>query len=384
MKSCIKFSRTIDELLSKNLPFACWFAPKSDVPHCIIATERKSIKYCSSATELSGREGFVIAPFTAEKKTPLVVLAPEIFLRGFAEIENFSGSALPNFPAHSEHSEKSCPEEDPAVITQFPEYTACINRAVEAIGKEEFSKVVLSRCISRKRQGESLGRLLFALQESAPQVFVYLVNIPSVGLWMGATPETLLSVAGDTATTVSLAGTQRLRPDGKYCWFAKEIEEQAFVSRYAVDILNRYGIASYKTKGPENLETTAVAHLKTTFTFPIKNIADKLGSFAGDLAPTPAVCGLPKEEARRFILENEPHSRKYYGGFLGAWNLAECPTHLFVNLRCMEVRQEEYILYTGGGITVKSSADDEWEETNHKAQTLLRVIDELQAEEGRL
>ncbi len=365
------FTHTIDALLERNLAFACWFTPQSDIPYLALNSS-SDIKQFSSVARLSGEKGFVFAPFEVSASSPVVLLEPDAVLRGFEEICAINIDERPASVSTEECQKKG------NIIVGRKEYTDCINGAIEAINSGKFSKVVFSRCTSRKRQGESLGKLFLTLQQRAPGVFVYLVNIPHIGLWIGATPETLLAVDGDFARTVSLAGTQPLRSDGKYCWFAKEIEEQAFVSRYAVDILNRYGVSNYTTKGPENLETTAVAHLKTTFTFPAKNIMSRLGSFVADLSPTPAVCGLPKESARKFILSSEPHSRKYYAGFLGPWNLEHCSTHLFVNLRCMEVNKEEYLLYTGGGITAKSSPDAEWDETNHKAQTLLAVIDSLQ------
>jgi hypothetical protein len=39
------------------------------------------------------------------------------------------------------------------------------------------------------------------------------------------------------------------------------------------------------------------------------------------LHPTAAVCGLPKEAAKAFILENEEYDREYYSGFLGELNI---------------------------------------------------------------
>jgi isochorismate synthase len=40
----------------------------------------------------------------------------------------------------------------------------------------------------------------------------------------------------------------------------------------------------------------------------------------------------------------------------------------------MEITDDEFILYAGGGITSKSIPEREWEETNQKAKTLLSVI----------
>ena len=46
------------------------------------------------------------------------------------------------------------------------------------------------------------------------------------------------------------------------------------------------------------------------------------------LHPTSAVCGLPKQEAKEFILQNEGYNREYYSGFLGELNID------FVTFRC--------------------------------------------------
>ena len=91
------------------------------------------------------------------------------------------------------------------------------------------------------------------------------------------------------------------------------------------------------------------------------------------LHPTSAVCGLPKEPALQFILENEGFDRSYYSGFLGPVNSAT-GTHLYVNLRCMELLEKEAILYAGAGITAESNPEKEWQETQHKMQTMRRVL----------
>ncbi len=44
----------------------------------------------------------------------------------------------------------------------------------------------------------------------------------------------------------------------------------------------------------------------------------------------------------------------------------------------MEITPEQYILYSGGGITARSVPEEEWEETNNKARTLLSAIEAVQ------
>jgi len=95
------------------------------------------------------------------------------------------------------------------------------------------------------------------------------------------------------------------------------------------------------------------------------------------LHPTPAVCGLPKNEAKSFILENENYDRKYYTGFLGELNSdvnGINTSSLYVNLRCMEIAKDEAIIYVGGGITKDSIPEKEWEETVRKTATMKKVL----------
>jgi isochorismate synthase len=97
------------------------------------------------------------------------------------------------------------------------------------------------------------------------------------------------------------------------------------------------------------------------------------------LHPTPAVCGLPKENAKQFILENEGYERKFYSGFLGELNLNTIlnkvvDSDLFVNLRCMEIERHKVHLYIGCGITKDSNPEKEYIETANKAMTMKQIL----------
>ena len=112
--------------------------------------------------------------------------------------------------------------------------------------------------------------------------------------------------------------------------------------------------------------------MKTDFRFSLKDNKG-LGDLLKVLHPTPAVCGLPKEEAYRFILQNEGYDRRYYSGFIG-WLDPEGRTDIYVNLRCMHIKDEQLTLYAGGGLLASSELNDEWLETEKKLQTIKRLI----------
>ena len=93
------------------------------------------------------------------------------------------------------------------------------------------------------------------------------------------------------------------------------------------------------------------------------------------LHPTPAVCGFPTEKAYEFILKNESYSREFYTGFCGLLNFQkDNEFYIFVNLRCMQLKDNQAIVYVGGGINKDSIPQDEWQETQNKAQTILKVL----------
>ncbi|SHF58182.1 isochorismate synthase [Mariniphaga anaerophila] len=363
------FASFIDKLLSKNCPFALWAVPGSNIPEILISCNEELV-YPAQFNKLNGQEGFIFAPYHIEENTPLVLLKPGIYKKG---VEDIMGIGLGQIQNEEKYEE---PGEHSFVISQ-PEYLTDIAETIAEIKRTKLAKVIVSRLIPFQRQQESLGEVFLQLHRQTPKAFVYLVNLPKAGLWMGATPEILLKSEGKTLETVSLAGTQSRRNDGDYMWHTKEIEEQAFVSRYLLDVFYKFNIHPYYTQGPETLESGKVAHLSTSFRFAAKKLAFNLGDFIAELHPTPAVCGYPKSKAAKFISQVEKHNRRYYTGYLGPWRL-NGNVGLFVNLRCMEILPQQYVLYSGGGITARSVPEDEWEETNKKATTLLSAIEAVQ------
>ncbi len=355
----------LDQLIEKQIAFACWYNP-GESRLGLLAGNASDVVFFNQFDQLNGEAGFVFAPYRIAGQSPVILLKPNKYFEDFnaeneLEIYGFE-------PFEKKVKEEHCTPQSKV------EYLNLIEKTISAIREGELSKVIISRQIPVKRTDTSPGTTFFQLHDQIPNAFTYLVNLPVAGTWMGATPEVLIKSEGKNFETVSLAGTQvRKSVSEEYYWSTKDIEEQAFVSRYMLDVFFNFNIHKYKTTGPESLESGNVVHLKTSFFFSAEIISDCLGSFIADLHPTPAVCGLPKDLADEFIRSHEIHDRKYYTGYLGPWRLNQ-QVSLFVNLRCMEVTPKEFILYAGGGITGRSVPENEWEETNQKAKTLLSVI----------
>jgi isochorismate synthase len=219
------------------------------------------------------------------------------------------------------------------------------------------------------------------LSRKYPPAFVSLVSVPGTGTWLGATPEVLAEVTADGIfRTMALAGTQPLTPDvtpQNAIWRQKEIEEQALVARYVVSCFKQLRLREYQETGPRTAVAGELLHLRTDFEVNLNQVPfPNLGTdMLRLLHPTSAVGGMPKAEALAFLQEHEGYDRAYYSGFLGPVNV-EAPgvAQLFVNLRCLQLRPTEAILYAGTGLTAGSEPAKEWRETELKLQTVATVL----------
>ncbi|MGM9704470.1 MAG: chorismate-binding protein [Prevotella sp.] len=329
-----------------------------------------------SYTDLSGREGFVFAPFTPSADCPILIIHPDrretISLDTLADC---SAEAMRQMP-HSEEGRES--------------YAKDFNTFHERLCSGEYSKLVLARHASERcaERVDAEGLFIRACQ-LYPRMFVALVSTPESGTWLMATPEILLEGRGDAFATMALAGSQRLEdsqlgfdtpgcdPDTtNISWDEKNIEEQQYVASYIKERIGSFA-DDIRQHGPYTARAGRIVHLRTDFRFTLRDIGH-IGRVIDTLHPTPAVCGIPKDKARRFIIENETGHRLYYSGFCGPLCLGD-ETHLYVSLRCMEIKSEMFVLYAGGGLLDKSEERHEWEETQYKMDTMRLVINSKQS-----
>lgn len=358
-----KLIHLINLCLKKNIPFVTFRMPDNSNIQTWIQFSGK-FNFFESIHEVDGKEGFVYAPFHRRTNFPLVFFEPELIF----ENENFEDSLfneISSMPAmYPEYGiEKTYEVSHEDYLKQATFYKQSFN--------QHFQKAILSRIHIEKRQESfDTGDFFMTLQNTYPKAFCHLINIPGAGIWAGASPETLLRIDENKATTISLAGT---KAKSNTQWSDKEIEEQKIVTDYIENALTEFGINKFEKEDIQNLQAGNLVHLATKFNFDKKYLDVRLTEFISELHPTPAVCGLPKEKALELIYRTEMHNREYYAGYCGPINYKD-KTDLFVNLRCMKIFPDKLALYVGGGLTAASDPEKEWEETVLKANTLLSVI----------
>ena len=257
-----------------------------------------------------------------------------------------------------------------------------VAKGIDFIKKHDFDKVVLSRKETVTIADFQLEATLEKIFYLYPSTFSYCFYHPKVGIWLGATPEQLLKVKNTVFETIALAGTQKDTETTEVIWANKEKEEQKYVTDYIVDIVKEVA-SNIKVSEPFSIKAGSIWHIKTTISG-VLNSSSSLQKVIQLLHPTPAVCGLPKEKSKAFILENENYNRAFYTGFLGELNL-ENQTDLFVNLRCMEIKVDNARnpskhsmtnadLFMGCGITKDSIPEKEWNESINKSATMKKIL----------
>lgn len=365
------FFDRIDDQFRNKLPFVAYRKPKEDTIKAILQKD-DHLHHLKTYAE----KGFVFSPFDAQHPTILLVPNELLEISDFVPSANRSKQHMAG-PTDRDNNRKEA-------------HIQLVKKGMDEIKKGTFQKVVLSRCL--ENDSKALPQDLFhRLLVNYPSAFCYCWYHPKVGLWLGATPEILLMLKNRRFTTMSLAGTQKYTVNENPTWGHKELEEQQMVTDYITEALKSQ-VDQLKQTKTDTVRAGELLHLRTKITGLVER--ENLEAVVKALHPTPAVCGMPKKNARNFIRDNEHYNREFYTGFLGELNLKAGKqrnsrrsnqenqayrsivntTTLYVNLRCMQLKNEKAYIYVGGGVTKDSDPEQEWEETVAKSGTMLSVL----------
>ena len=380
--------------------FAIYRLPYQKECTLMIQHEGEPLKL-KSYTELNGKRGFVMAPFAVSPDQPILLIEADDVRsvdisrkeEGGKRKEN-STETLSSFLVESYNQIISPssfllpPSSKESSLSSRQRYHIDFSNFHSNLLNGEFQKIVLSRCVQEPRKEEQLPMTLFQKAcELYPRMFISLVYTPQSGMWLMATPEILLEGGGNDWHTIALAGTMKLEGESlsfdsppvkgetrlsDIAWTTKNIQEQRYVATYLMECLEHFS-SQITEEGPYTARAANLVHLRSDFNFVLEDTR-RIGELIRALHPTPAVCGLPKQQTFDFIRKNESQSRRYYSGFSGPYN-PEVDTHLFVSLRCMQILDDCYCLYAGGGLLRDSEEDQEWEETEAKLETMRSLLE---------
>lgn len=304
--------------------------------------------------------GFVIAAFddTAHPYTICPVVKADI-----SDITDFLKSNQYN----------SCKYSFADLSTTKPEHRLAVETIVNSLGQGE--KCVSSRVlVNNYDNGDSVAtvipRLYKNLCKAYSNALVYCFGSPDSGVWIGATPEILLQKSGNTYKSISLAGTIDAKSD---IWDKKNLEEQSIVTKRIVDILKYYNLAGLTATAPYDFIYGKIKHLRSDITATGLLDTQRLTNLLGELSPTPALAGEPRDKAFDLISKTESFQRAFYGGYCGPY-YDNGDSKLYVILRSLWLERDRYAMYAGGGITSQSTPEAEWIETERKANSILQLL----------
>ncbi len=310
------------------------------------------ISQCGDTSEIKSwdipaeTQGVIIAPYEQSGETPMLIVRPDFMAKRQipSSVPRHQPSAVLTSTGNDEKK-------------QLRSYKESFEKCLDTLREGTLKKVVLSRRLNIKTdQNAALIDLFLLTCQNMPQSYVTLWYTPHTGLWLAATPETLLRRSSSSPLwhTMALAGTCEWKGSlpALDAWSKKNIEEHQYVVDFITKHLDR--------KSHTDISVRPTAALS-------------IGSLLQSLHPTPAVCGTPTESAKRRILTSETTPRKYYAGFSGPININE-QTALFVSLRCMEMSEGQATLYAGGGILKESKLEEEWQETCRKLHAMQQLF----------
>jgi anthranilate synthase component I len=231
-----------------------------------------------------------------------------------------------------------------------------------------------------------------ALRRLNPSPFLFCLNFSNFSV-VGASPEILVRLRGDTVTIRPIAGT---RPRGATPAKDQALEQELLADPkeraehlMLVDLArNDLGRVAKSGAGAGNNAVVAKAgsaHVRVTEAFTIERyshvmhivsnvegeIADGLGALDALMAGFPhgTVTGAPKVRAMEIINEVEPHRRGIYAGGVGYFG-AGGDMDTCIALRTGIVKDGVLTVQAGGGVVLDSDADAELAETQHKSRAL--------------
>jgi len=261
------------------------------------------------------------------------------------------------------------------------EYAAAVADVVARIRAGELRKVVLARTVEVD-PGRSLDprRLAHRLRAVDPDAYTFAAPT-TTGVIVGASPELLVSRFGREFRSNPLAGSAARSGDPvedrengeRLLASAKDHEEHAIVVEAIARTLEpRCRELSWDAE-PVLLETPNVWHLSTRFRGLLREPAPSALDLVGELHPTPAIAGEPRDVAVATIERLEPFDRGAYAGPVG-WVDASGDGEWAIALRCAVLRRDHATLYAGAGIVADSQPSAEVEETDRKFRAFLDAL----------
>lgn len=271
---------------------------------------------------------------------------------------------------------------DPGTPTVTPvpapgDYTSAVTNAVAAIALGQIAKVVLGRSAVLDFTGApDISVTARRLQAAEPGCTVFTHPVPG-GVFLGASPELLVSRRGTAVSSHPMAGTAGLEGDraDQLLGSAKDRWEHQLVVEEITRTLADQGVEIELPPGPSLMRLRSVAHLVTRIEgqLPAAGPRPSVLELVAALHPTPAVGGVPRDQALEIIAMLETASRGRWAGPVG-WVDGRGDGDWVIGIRSATVTGRRAVLWAGAGIVADSLPEAELAETTIKLVPVLEAL----------
>ncbi len=284
------------------------------------------------------------------------------------------------YKTESSNDSESVPFEKNSPDSEIHNWSNQINSALEKISDGKLFKVVLARC--RDLQFIEPQNILFLLQrleENFENCYTFAYrNGDSV--FFGASPEKLFKISNGFIETDALAGSiprgNSNEEDENYTTELLRSEKNLAEHKSVVDfLLEQLTPVTEKIlfdSQPSIKKYRNIQHLYSQIRAKLKQNTT-IFSLLELLHTTPAVCGMPKNEALRTINDLEDFDRGMYAGILGWFNL-ENEGEFIVGIRSALLNGKFLRAFAGCGIVAGSESLSEFNETELKLRPILSLF----------
>lgn len=254
-----------------------------------------------------------------------------------------------------------------------------VRETVETIRAGSLEKVVLGRALEASLSSPlSVPSAVARLRHQYPDCYRFLFEPTGDAAFFGAPPERFLRVTGETVETEALAGSvdrgDTPETDARLTEELRSSEKHQAEHRLVVEaIVDQLGQVGSVTVGDQTVQRlTNIQHLQTPLTVsrpPDTHVLD----LADRLHPTPAVGGVPPDEALATIQTTESFDRGWYAAPIG-WFDADGNGEFAVAIRSAVGSKRSVTMYAGNGIVADSDPSEEWTELQAKYRPLLEAL----------
>ncbi len=302
-----------------------------------------------------------------------------------AEIEKSLGilvGMMQSGPAKQAGVEDERLTQSPLVAEEFPparQWKDLVAAAARDVRDASIRKVVLARGLRVRAAGFDWAQTLRRLRAGYPTCTLFAVARGD-RCFLGATPERLVRVEEGRVRAMALAGSaprgetddEDRRLGAMLLASLKDRIEHAVVVEVLREAISAACASVSVADTPSLLAFHNVQHLYTPITARLRDRSTVL-DLVGRLHPTPAVGGVPRDEALGWIRRHEGLDRGWYAGPVG-WMDRGGEGEFDVAIRSALVHHHVALLYAGCGIVGDSIPDEEYAESNLKLQPMLSAL----------